>query len=75
MIYFANLKKKVILDTQFYDPHISRIEKILAQNGPKFLDLYASIYGNTRVYTVILNSKSIQKYFERCVRCSRCRRD
>jgi hypothetical protein len=27
------------------DPCISRIEKNIAQNGPKFLDLYASIYG------------------------------
>ncbi len=27
------------------DPRISRIEKNIVQNGPKFLDLYASIYG------------------------------
>jgi hypothetical protein len=27
------------------DPCISRIEKNIAQNGPKFLDLDASIYG------------------------------
>ncbi len=28
------------------DPHISRIEKILVKNYLKFLDFYASIYGN-----------------------------
>jgi hypothetical protein len=27
------------------DPRISRIEKNVVKNGPKFLDLYASIYG------------------------------
>jgi hypothetical protein len=27
------------------DPRISRIDKIFGENGPKFLDLYASIYG------------------------------
>ncbi len=29
----------------FFDPRISRIDKILAKFCPKFLDLYASIYG------------------------------
>ena len=29
-----------------FDPRISRTDKILAKFGPKFLDLYASIYGN-----------------------------
>jgi hypothetical protein len=28
------------------DPRIIRIDKIFSQNGPIFLDLYASIYGN-----------------------------
>jgi hypothetical protein len=27
------------------DPRISQIDKIFGENGPKFLDLYASIYG------------------------------
>jgi hypothetical protein len=31
--------------TTFYDPRISQIEKILVKFCPKFLDLYASIYG------------------------------
>ncbi len=44
------MEKKVNLGIQFYDPRISRIEKIFAQNGPKFLDLYASIYGNQNNY-------------------------
>ncbi len=30
-----------------YDPRISQIEKIFAKKLPKFLDLYASIYGNS----------------------------
>jgi hypothetical protein len=31
--------------TVFFDPCISRIDKILVKFCPKFLDLYASIYG------------------------------
>ncbi len=34
------------LDDMFHDPGISRIVKILVKFCPKFLDLYASIYGN-----------------------------
>jgi hypothetical protein len=34
-----------ILGDSFCDPCISRIDKILAKFCPKFLDLYASIYG------------------------------
>ncbi len=33
------------LDDMFHDPGISQIEKILVKFCPKFLDLYASIYG------------------------------
>ncbi len=32
--------------TVFFDPGISRIDKILVKFCPKFPDLYASIYGN-----------------------------
>ncbi len=35
-----------ILGDNFCDPRISRIEKNLAKFCLKFLDLYASIYGN-----------------------------
>jgi hypothetical protein len=45
-------EKKVNLDTQFYDPHKSWIEKIFAQNGLKFLDLCASIYGSSEEHKV-----------------------
>jgi hypothetical protein len=38
--------RKIYLGNKFYDPRISRIEKILGKFCPKFLDLYASIYGN-----------------------------
>ena len=31
------------------DPRISRIDKIFGENGPKFLDLYASIYGMFKI--------------------------
>ncbi len=34
-----------------YDPRISRIEKILVKFCPKFLNLYASIYGIFRIDT------------------------
>ncbi len=40
------MKKNLILIKALYDPHISRIEKILAKFCPKFFDLYASIYGS-----------------------------
>ncbi len=35
-----------ILGDIFCDPCISRIDKLLANFFPKFLDLYASIYGS-----------------------------
>ncbi len=37
---------------QIYDPRISRIEQIFAKFSPKFLDLYASIYGNL-IWTMV----------------------
>ncbi len=51
------MKKDVIFRMMNIDPRISRIDKILAKFWPKFLDLYASIYGtyqkckNTVLYT------------------------
>ncbi len=38
------------------DSRISRIDKIFGENGPKFLDLYASIYGKhgNRILTNII---------------------
>ena len=41
----AYMEKKVNLWTQFYNPRISQNDKIFGLNGPKFQDLYASIYG------------------------------
>ncbi len=42
------------------DPHISRIDKIFAENGPKFLDWYASIYDNKTLSKVVqIESKII----------------
>jgi hypothetical protein len=38
-------KEKVNWGTQFCDPLLSQIEKIIGKYGTKFLDLYASIYG------------------------------
>jgi hypothetical protein len=40
------MKKDIIFRMMNIDPRISRIYKILAIFCPKFLDLYASIYGN-----------------------------
>jgi hypothetical protein len=40
------ISKNTNFETTFYDPHISRIDKILPKFCPKFLNLYASIYGN-----------------------------
>ncbi len=41
-------RKKVIFGTQFYDPRVSQIHKIMHKImhkiRPKFLNLYASIY-------------------------------
>jgi hypothetical protein len=34
----------------FYDPRISRIEKIFRKNGLKFLNLYASIYSTLKIH-------------------------
>ncbi len=50
---------KFNLGIQFYNPHIGRIKTIFAQNGPKFLDLCAGIYGNLfyRVDTLIEGEK------------------
>ncbi len=39
------MEKKLISETQFYDPRISRIHKIMPKIRPKYIDLYASIYG------------------------------
>jgi hypothetical protein len=45
MISHRNISKSRKFETQLYDPRISRIEKNIAKNRPKLLDLYASIYG------------------------------
>ncbi len=39
------MKKDIIFRLINIDPGISQIDKILAKLCPKFLDLYASIYG------------------------------
>ncbi len=49
--YFKSFKMLIfkisfILDDIFYGPVIRRIEKFFVKICPKFLDLYASIYGN-----------------------------
>jgi hypothetical protein len=40
------MSKSRKFETQLYDPRISWIEKNIAKNCPKFIDLYASIYGS-----------------------------
>jgi hypothetical protein len=40
------MTKSIIFIRVLYDPCISRIEKNLVNFCPKFLDLYASIYGS-----------------------------
>ncbi len=40
------IKKDIIFRMMNIDPCISRIDKILSKFCPKFLDLYARIYGN-----------------------------
>ncbi len=44
----------------FYDPCISRIKEIFRKICPKFLDLYASIYG-TLIYNVELVPNIMKK--------------
>ena len=44
----TNKQRSLDLVIKISDPRISRIAKIFVQNRPKFLDLYASIYGNKR---------------------------
>ncbi len=39
-------KKNHVSRDQIFGPRVSRIEEIFAKFGPKFLDLFASIYGN-----------------------------
>ncbi len=39
------MQEKLYLGNKFYDPRVSRIHKIMSKICPKFLDLYASIYG------------------------------
>ncbi len=51
-----------ILSDSFCYPHISRIDKILAKFCPKFLDLYASVYGN------FFNRFLITNFFLLCMR-------
>ncbi len=51
-------QKTIYFDNKICDPRISRIEKILAQNCPKFLDLYASICGNLK-YCLSLNEQLV----------------
>jgi len=43
---WTNMKKNGTFGKLVRDPHISRIRKVLATFCPKFLDLYASIYGS-----------------------------
>jgi hypothetical protein len=45
MISCIKMQEKMYLGNKFYDPHISRIHKIMSKICPKFLDLYASING------------------------------
>jgi hypothetical protein len=53
LVVFSPIKPSIIWNSQFwndletsnYDPCISRIEKICSKKCPKFLHLYASIYG------------------------------
>ncbi len=50
-----NISKKDKTIKVIYDPRITRIEKISAKNCPKFLDLYASIYGMLKFKAVVLD--------------------
>ncbi len=48
-VYCPNKEKKVISRTQFYDPRISRIYKIMSKICPKFVQNFSTY---TWVYTV-----------------------
>ncbi len=50
-VYCPNKEKKLISRTQFYDPLISRIHKIMSKICPKFVQNFSTY---TRVYTVAL---------------------
>ena len=53
IVYCINKQKNVDLVNIFYDPRISRIEKIMSKICPKFLDLYGSIYGKFFSYLLL----------------------
>jgi hypothetical protein len=62
MISHRNMSKSRKFETQLYDPHISWIEKNIAKNRPKFLDLYASIYGSClMVMSSSLKGRAVSK--------------
>jgi hypothetical protein len=56
MISRRNMSKSRKFETQLYDSRISRIEKEIAKNRPKSLDLYASIYGNSAAVKKVVNA-------------------
>jgi hypothetical protein len=55
-IQHSKNKEKVNWHVLIYDPRISRIKKILSNISSKFLDLYASIYGNQNFFYIFLQS-------------------
>ncbi len=58
------MKKDIIFRMMNIDPRISRIYKILAKICPKFLDLYASIYGNYLLRSIKKSRKPFAQNFD-----------
>ena len=56
-----NKQRSLDLVIKITDPRISRIAKIFVQNRPKFLDLYASLYGNWQLQPYIIELTQIQE--------------
>ncbi len=54
--------KEINFDHKICDPRISRIEKILVKNCPKFLDFYASIYGMYLAFFALKHKLYPQKH-------------
>ncbi len=57
-----NIQLKPNSETQSFDPSISRNKKNLPFFCPKFLDLYASIYGT--LYMRMIFSKKITRFVQ-----------
>ncbi len=55
-----NMIKNTVYTRVSVDPCISRIDKILAEFCPKFLDLYGSMYGSCYKHTGLTSKRELK---------------